>query len=332
MDNARWSIEQANQWYASKPWIVGCNFMPSNAINQLEMWQADTFDRETIDRELSWARDLGFNAVRVFLHDLAWQADPKGFVQRMGQYLEICSRHQISNMFVFFDDCWCADPAIGKQPEPKPFVHNSGWAQSPGYNIPAEPEKWGPLEDYVKDILTNFANDERVLLWDLYNEPSNTNHLENSLPLLKEVFNWARQVNPSQPLTAGIWRVDPQAKAFNDLQANASDIITFHNYQDAEHLSAQITDLRKYQRPVICSEYMIRTTGSIFSACLPVFKQEHVGCFNWGLVRGKTQTYIPWQWDPKDGEPNPWFADILWPDGTPYDQEEYKVIKANTCR
>jgi len=125
-----WSIEKANAWYAKHKWINGANFIPSTAINQLEMWQADTFDPETIDRELGYAENIGFNTTRVFLHSVAWKEDPKGFKDRVNKYLTIANKHHIQTIFVFFDDCWNANPKPGKQPNPKPGIHNSGWIQT----------------------------------------------------------------------------------------------------------------------------------------------------------------------------------------------------------
>ena len=173
MNTSKWSIEKANQWYAEQPWRVGCNFIPSSAINQLEMWQAETFDPDTIERELGWAEELGFNALRVYLHDLLWMQDAQGFKGRIEQFLDTADRHKISTMFVLFDDCWHDDPKLGVQPTPKPGVHNSGWAKSPGSKVIQNPQEWGRLEDYVSDILTTFGNDERVIIWDIYNEPGN---------------------------------------------------------------------------------------------------------------------------------------------------------------
>jgi len=238
----RWAIEEANDWYARQPWLVGCNFIPSSAINQLEMWQAETFDPATIDRELGWAADLGFNTVRTFLHDLAWEADPGGFKQRIGQFLEIASRHGIRPMLVIFDDCWNSDPKVGLQPTPKPGIHNSGWVQSPSVavvnrGVPA----WGRLETYVKDVIGSFAEDERVLLWDLYNEPGNSNNGEKSLPLVQAVFEWARAANPSQPLTVGVWF---ENQALNEFQIAASDVITFHHYWRRKSWSARSQNSR----------------------------------------------------------------------------------------
>ena len=262
MRTEKWSIEKANAWYEKMPWLVGCNFTPSSAINQLEMWQKDTFDPETIKRELNWAAELGFNSMRVYLHDLVWHADAAGFAERIDRYLDISSTFGISTMLVFFDDCWNKNPKIGKQPAPQPGVHNSGWMQSPGEKVVLDPSQWSRLEKYVKEVIEKYANDERVVFWDLYNEPGNTDMFEKSLPLLKKVFEWAREVDPSQPLTAGIW-ID-RTPELNEFQLNESDIISFHNYLDADNLRAQIQDLKKLGRPLICTEYMARINNSLF--------------------------------------------------------------------
>jgi hypothetical protein len=331
----RWPIEKANEWYARQPWLVGCNFIPSSAINQLEMWQAETFDPTTINQELAWAADLGFNTARTFLHDLAWEADPQGFKQRIDQFLDIASRHGIRPMLVIFDDCWNSDPKIGAQPIPKPGVHNSGWLQSPGVAVVNRgPSVWNRLESYVKDIVDSFANDERILLWDLYNEPGNSGNGEKSLRLVQAVFGWARVANPSQPLTVGVWFNNT---ALNEFQLASSDIITFHHYWEPEKLQREITMLKTYGRPVICTEWLARTTGSLVKTNLPVFARENVGCFNWGLVAGKTNTIYQWK-ELKPAQeiidrqigPKVWFHDLFCADGTPYDQTEIEIFKKLT--
>jgi hypothetical protein len=332
---SRWSTEKANDWYIRQPWLVGCNFIPSNAINQLEMWQAETFDPAILDRELGWAADIGFNTVRTFLHDLAWDADPSGFKQRISQFLDIAARHGVRPMLVIFDDCWNSDPKIGPQPAPRPGVHNSGWVQSPGIAVTNQgPSAWRQLEAYVKDILGSFAGDERILLWDLYNEPGNSNNKDKSLPLVEAVFDWAREVNPSQPLTVGVWFDN---EVLNEFQLAASDVITFHHYWEPEKLEREIRKLKAYGRPVICTEWMARTSGSLVNTNLPVFASENVGCFNWGLVAGKTNTIYQWKelnpiQQPIDLEIGPkiWFHDLLCADGTPYDQTEIEIFKKLT--
>lgn len=338
---SRWSIKKANEWYVRQPWLIGCNFIPSNAINQLEMWQAETFDPALIERELKWAADIGFNTVRTFLHDLVWEADPDGFKQRINIFLDIASRHGIRPMLVIFDDCWNPDASIGSQPAPKPGVHNSGWVQSPGLNVVnRDASAWGRLEEYVGDIISSFANDERILLWDLYNEPGNSGNGEKSLPLVESVFKWARAANPSQPLTVGVWFDNED---LNEFQLAASDVITFHHYLPVDHLNRQIGELKKHTRPIICTEWMARTCGSLVDTHLPVFAQKKVGCINWGMVAGKTNTIYQWQtlpghWDPstplieQESEPNVWFHDLLHADGTPYDRTEIDLFKKYSNR
>ena len=121
-----WTKEQANEWYKQWGWLRGCDFIPSTAINQMEMWQADTFDPVTIDRELGWAEEIGMNCMRVYLHHLVWETDKEGFKKRINEYLAIADKHHISTIFVFLDDCWNPVYQAGKQPEPQPGVHNSG--------------------------------------------------------------------------------------------------------------------------------------------------------------------------------------------------------------
>lgn len=325
MTDDRWSVEQAASWYHQLPWLVGCNFTPSTAINQLEMWQSETFDPQTIDKELGWAESLGFTTARVYLHDLVWQNDPQGFKQRIDRFLSIASRHAIKPLFVIFDDCWDQHPASGAQRAPKPGVHNSGWVQSPGTDIVLDPSKWTRLAAYVADILTAFGSDDRILLWDLYNEPGNNDLGERTLPLLQAAFAWARGAKPSQPLSVGVWSDNQK---INDFILSASDVITFHNYEDAESLRRQIDRLKNYHRPLICTEYMARTRSSRFETHLPIFKNEHIGCINWGLVSGKTQTIFPWGSPEGSPEPGEWFHDIFRPDGTPYRQSEVDFIRS----
>ena len=325
-----WTKQQANDWYKKQGWLVGADFLPSTAINQLEMWQAETFDSATIDRELGWAHNIGMNVMRVYLHDLAWQEDPEGFKNRMNRYLAISTKNQIKTLFTIFDDCWNPDPVIGKQPDPKPGIHNSGWVRSPSKSVHDDATQWTYLEKYVKDVLTTFRNDDRVLMWDLYNEPGNSSYNETSMPLLKKIFEWAWTVRPSQPLTAATWYDN---KDFNTFQLANSDIITIHNYNDAENLEKELKEKAKLGRPIVCSEYMARPRNSRFQTHLPIFKKYNVGAINWGLVSGKSNTIYQWSKPIPDGsEPELWFHDIFRKDGTPYDKKETEFIKAITAK
>ena len=321
-----WTAEKANNWYKQQPFITGADFLPSTAINQLEMWQATTFDTATISKELGWAHGIGFNTMRVYLHSVAWKQDPAGFKKRVDQYLGIADRHKIKTILVFFDDCWNKVPVPGPQPAPKPGIHNSGWVQDPGQPMSSDSSLFPGLEKYVTDVMRHFARDKRILLWDLYNEPGNSDKGNLSMPLLKKVFSWARNVNPEQPISAGIWKWD--LIDLNTFQVQNSDVITYHDYEDAAWHQRVIEFLKMHGRPLICTEYMARTRNSTFATILPLLKKYNVGAINWGLVAGKSNTIYAWDTPMKEGgEPALWFHDIFRPDGTPYKQEEVEVIK-----
>ena len=343
----RWSEQQARDWYARQPWLVGSNYNPASAINQLEMWQADSFDPKRIDLELGWAASLGMNTMRVYLHHLLWQ-DPEGFKRRLEQFLTIATKHRIKTIFVLFDSVWDPDPKAGKQRAPRPGVHNSGWMQSPGRAVLQNPSEYPRLEAYVKGVVGAFARDQRVLAWDIWNEPDNVNpgsyeklepqnKVELVLRLLPQAFAWARAANPHQPLTAGVWKGDwstPEKMTEMDrLQIELSDVVTFHNYDSPSELEKRINWLKRYNRPLICTEYMARGNGSFFFGGLMVGKVHHVGMINWGFVQGKTQTHLPWDsWDRPyvDREPSIWFHEVFRNDGTPYIPEEVEFIKRMT--
>jgi Cellulase (glycosyl hydrolase family 5) len=341
----RWTEAQANAWYAAQPWPVGADFLPSTAINELEMWQPDTFDENTIDRELGWAQGIGMNTMRVFLHNLLWEQDPEGFKKRIDIFLTIAARHHIRPMFVLFDSCWDPFPKLGPQHPPIPGVHNSGWVQAPGAAVLEDPTQYPKLDEYVKGVVGAFANDPRILAWDVWNEPDNGNESsyakgdprnknEIVLKLVPQVFAWARSVHPTQPLTSGVWHGDwssletmpPMAR----VQIEESDVISFHDYGWPEHFEQSVKDLQRFHRPIICTEYMARGHGSTFDTILPIAHQYHVGAINWGLVAGKSQTYLPWDsWKRPyvDEQPTIWFHDVFHPDGTPYREREVEIIR-----
>ncbi|HZD33442.1 MAG TPA: cellulase family glycosylhydrolase [Candidatus Angelobacter sp.] len=344
----RWSAEKANAWYQQQPWLVGANYIPASAINELEMWQADTFNPAQIDQELGWAESLGMNTMRVFLHDLLWEQDAKGFQQRLDQFLSIAAKHHIRPMLVLFDSCWDPEPKLGKQPAPKQGVHNSGWVQSPGAKALEDKSQYPRLKAYVIGVVATFANDPRILAWDVWNEPGGfqygyydekepKNKIELVKVLLPQAFAWARSANPTQPLTSGLWEGDwPSAKGptpMEKIQLEHSDILTFHNYSWPENFERRVIWLQKQGRPVICTEYMARSAGSTFDGVLPIAKKHNVGAINWGLVIGKTQTNLPWEsWDHPYvlNQPSVWFHDVFKADGTPYRESEAALIRQLT--
>jgi hypothetical protein len=345
---ARWTEEQANKWYQKQGWLVGANFNPNNAINELEMWQAETFDPARIDTELGWAEALGMNTMRVYLHDLLWQQDSEGFKKRIDTFLSICKKHRIKPILVVFDSCWDPHPKLGPQHPPVPGVHNSGWVQSPGADALQDESQYPRLKQYVQGVIGAFANDDRVLAWDVWNEPNNTNassygKLEPKnkeqlvANLLPQVFAWAREVKPTQPLTSGVWDGDwsPSAKLtdIQKIQLNHSDVISFHNYGWPEDFEQRVQWLQSYGRPLLCTEYMARGNGSTFDTILPIARRYRVAAINWGLVQGKSQTHLPWDSWQKPyviEPPTIWFHEVFYPDGKPYREQEVKLIKELT--
>lgn len=348
---ARWTDAEAAAWFADQPWLVGANFVPSTAINQLEMWQTDTYDEDTIDRELGWGASLGFNTMRVFLHDLLWTEDPQAFLDRIDRFLSVADQHGIAVMLVLFDGVWNPFPVAGPQPEPTPHVHNSQWVQSPGAEILGDLSRHDELEPYVKGVIERFRSDPRVLAWDLFNEPDNPNILsyvdvelspQVKVPaaeaLLRKAFDWARSVGPMQPLTAGLWRGQWADRAalspLNELIVEQSDVVSFHSYASPDEVRELVTQLQQYGRPLLCTEYLARSVGNTFQTVLPIFDESDVGAYNWGLVNGRTQTIYSWfSWVTMDpDEADPWFHDIFRADGTPYDPEEINLIRELTGR
>lgn len=325
--DGRWTEEKACQWGEKWGWRSGCDYIPATAINQIEMWQESSFDPATIDKELGWAEELGFTTMRVYLSSVVWKHEAETFKGTIDKFLNIADSHGIKPVLVFFDDCWNAHSEIGVQPQPKPGIHNSGWVRDPSDDLRKDTLALYPeLEKYVKDILTTFGDDERVLWWDLYNEPGNNGYDMESMPLLKNVFAWAKEVRPSQPISAGIWYAKcPELNAF---QLNNSDIISYHNYSEVNNHQAQIDSLKTFGRPIVCTEYMARRNNSTFQSILPMLKENNVSAINWGFVSGKTNTIFAWS-DPRpdEAEPELWFHDIYRQDKTPFDEAEIAVIK-----
>ena len=343
---AQWTPAEAAEWYADHVPLVGFNYVPRTAVNQLEMWQTETWDPDTIDEELSWAAEIGLNTARVFLHDLLWADDSTLFLQRIDQFLAIADRHGIGVMLVFFDGVWNPDVAPGPQPEPIPGVHNSQWVQSPGRDILADPARHDALAPYVIGVISAFRDDPRVVVWDLFNEPNNPNTLaypdtdlapeikaERALQLLSKATEWALSVNPTQPLTAGVWDGEwgnPEALTpLNAFMLQELDVVSFHTYVEKEVVIEQIAALEGYGRPILCTEYMARPLRNTFADILPLFTEHQIGAYQWGFVNGRSQTIYPWwSWAvPEPMEPDPWFHDLLRADGTPYDPAEIVIIQ-----
>lgn len=251
----RWTKERAWEWYKAVSPIRGVNYVPSTAVNMLEWWQADTFDPKTIDQELGWAHDSGYNSVRCNLSFEVWAADPAGLEDRVDQFLAIAKKHQIGVMLCLFDDINFAqtDPVLGKQPAPLPSVHNSRWVPSPAAAKVTDSAAWPMLEKYVKVIVGKFREDPRVLIWDLYNEPGIG---EKSKPLMEATFKWAREMKPVQPLTTGAWTNHFQGMSLT--MTDLSDVISYHHYGNAAEAEAIIQRFKEHGRPILATETIRR--------------------------------------------------------------------------
>jgi len=362
----RWSKERINKWYAEQPWFVGCNYIPANAINQIEMWQKSTFDSEIIKKELDLAQSIGFNFLRVYLHDLVWANDEQGFYNRIDQFLSICDERGISVSFVFFDDCHHPLGKLGPQPLPVPEYHNSGWLNSPTRDIgraysdgTVSPKDAARLKGYVQGTMKHFKNDPRIAYWELYNEPGRGRGLEGdmastkikntfgdkSAKLLLDAWKWAREVNPSQPMNStaegGVGKKNYKISHMN------SDLGSFHNYSGPRGFERTAKRYAKSGRPAMCTEYLARPHNT-FQKILPILKKYKIGAVNWGFVAGKTGCVYDWKSRVgkdldklrADGNvvkdykkmplPKTWFHEIFKPDHTPYDQAEIDFIKQIT--
>ena len=343
-----WPAERAAAWLRERGWRVGCNFTPSSAASPLEMWQEASFDLATVERELGFAAGLGFTSVRVFLHDLLWTHEQAGFVERLDQFLSAAAHHGIGALLVLFDGVWDPHPQPGSQPEPRPHVHNSRWVQSPGAAILGDPARHDELRPYVQGVLDRFRDDARIDGWDLFNEPDNPNpaYQKREIPdkgvraleLLRKSLAWVREVAPTQPLTTGVWRgswSDPDELSEMDrFCLESSDVVSFHHYGKLPALQRRVAALRRYGRPILCTEFMARGLGSRLDPHLGWLEEAEVGAYCWGLVAGRTQTHYPWDsWaKPYTAEPEPWHHEILRPDGTPYDALEVEFVRALTNR
>ena len=341
----QWTAAAANDWYARQPWIVGNNYIQSNTVNQIEMWQQETFDADRIDLELRWAEDLGINTLRVFLNDQVWEKDPGGYQRRMDRLLKLADKHRMRVIFVLFDSSGDPYPELGRQRQPKPGVRNSLWAQSPGARGLADPKQIQNALAYAKDVVAFFSIDKRVLAWDVWNEPENTNdgrfgsfEPANKLDLVRSMlplaFQFARAGNPTQPLTSGLrtgdWSSPDKLRPVEKIQVESSDVITFQNYDGPREFEKRVKWLQAFGRPVLCTGFLARDQGSTFEAILPIAQKDNVGVIAGDLVQGKTQMWLPWDsWKNPyiDRQPAVWVEDIFESKGPPYRQEEADFIR-----
>jgi len=326
-EGGRWDEQRIWTWFESIGTVKGVNYIPRTAVNSVEMWMEDSFDPETIDEELNWAQDIGYTCIRVQLQFKVWQQDSESFIDRVDELLKIAQRNGLRVTLVLFDDLNIAgqSPQVGPQPEPVPGVYNGRWVPSPSAKAVTDRSQWPALEQYVKDVMGKFKRDSRVLYWDLYNTAGNNGLKEETLPLMDQTFNWARSVNASQPLAVAPWREFNSAMAARKLER--SDLVTFQSFDNVESIEARLLLLQRYQRPIICSDWLMRQVGNDFEQILPLFSIYQVGWFNQGLVSGKTQMQLQQTQYRSEKDPDLWQQDVLHEDGSPYNRTEVELIQ-----
>ena len=325
--NGRWSVEKAKAWSQKQPWIVGCNYVPTYAINQIEMWQKETFRPDIIDRELTLAAQTGFNTIRVFMHHLVWQKERDTFFGNIKTFLDLCEKHGMQVIYTFFTNGGWENSVMGPQPAPTPFTHNSQWRQTPGKeSVMHQPEKWSSMEDYVMDSMTTFRDDPRIRIWDLFNEPANSGDRWMTYGFLQLLWSWARKVNPPAPLTSAVQLLQPMLQPISSFLVENSDILSFHCYSGLKTMTNFVQTLQAYRRPIVCKEWLARPGCNVFDT-LPYFQENNVGAVHWGLIPGKLQTQYPWGWNESKGEPKVWHHDIYHENHTPYDPKEIELFQ-----
>lgn len=349
--NGVWNKERAWEWYNARPWIRGCNFMGSDCANRIDQWQEYGFEErfQTADRELKLVAETGFNSIRIIMDFFVWKHERAGYMQRLERYIALAAKYGITCTIVFGNDCMPVKAEalsrlkLGEQEWHLGWhggrkVSQHGTFGEAGYHLLDEPELALEHYEWVREIVDTYKNDERILMWDVFNEPGNSNRKNMSLPHLKKFFEIIREINPIQPLTAGIFTCDGKVDELPEIQRFAldnSDIVSFHNYGSYETNVCLLKRLKKLGRPIVNTEWLARCLHNNVQEIYPLFYLEKVGCYCWGFVVGKYQTHEPWNsvWDQYEKNPNldwdftKWFHDLYRPSLHPYDPKEIELIK-----
>ena len=350
--SGRWSKERVWEWYNKQPWMRGCNFMGSDCANRIDQWQALGFEEriKTADRELKLAAETGFNTIRIILEYIVWRDDHDAFMERLDRYLDTAYQYGIRAMIVFGNDCLVtkdnpySNLQLGVQKYDWGYHGGRKWSQhsdrdkanEPGYSLLDEPDQAVRIYEWVREIIEKYKNDDRVVFWDLYNEPGNSRRTHITMPHLKKFFEIARDVNPMQPLTSAIWHFpSPKMPEVELFCLENSDVISYHSYGPYTQNIKFIQALKQHERPILCTEWLGRTFQNRVQEMFPLFFLEKIGCYCWGFVAGLYQTYEPWEavWERyKNGTATDidftvWFHDLYRPSLRPYDPHETDLIK-----
>ena len=351
----KWSEEKVWKWYNQRPWIRGCNFMSSDCANRADQWQEYGFEErfETTKRELKLVKETGFNSIRIIPEFIVWLKEHNGFMERFERYIEEAHKNGISCMVVLGNDCMPPKEEalkrmnLGEQHVDWGYhggrkVSQHGVINGAGYSLLDEPEYAEKYYEFVREIVTKYKDDERIIIWDVFNEPGNSNRKSMSLPHMMKFFEIIRNIDPIQPLTVGIWSQTINFDNLLDIEKiglENSDIITYHNYNNYENNIEEMHLLKKLGRPVINTEWLARCCKNTVEEMFPLYFLEKIGCYCWGFVAGKYQTYEPHNSVWYNYKDNPdaylnwdfdfskWFHDLYRPSLNPYVPKEIYLIK-----
>lgn len=263
-------------------------------------------------------------------------------MERFERYIAFCHEYVMSAMIVLANDCMPPKTELWKMPYvgeqqydigyhggKKHSQHGSHSGPAPHFYLDDDKTRDNYFE-MIREIVSKYKDDERICIWDVYNEPGNSRRRDITLPNLKAIFSIVREIAPSQPLTCGVWNIsgDPNT-ALDEPQQYAldnSDIISYHCYKEySEHVKI-IKRLKKEGRPLLNTEWLGRCFNNDVFSLFPLFYLEKIGCYNWGFVAGKYQTYEPWEgtWEQYTENPSMnvdftvWFHDLYRPNHRPY--------------
>ena len=315
---------QAAEPHRTSRW-VGANYTPAGCVNAVQLWHE--FPAEVIQRELAAAKEhFGITSLRVYLHNIPFDAEKDRFLQRIEEFLALCDRHGIKPGFVFFDDCWNHEGITLRSRPPVKGRHNGRWAACP-QDVQRTEEKLPELKRYIQDVVRAHRRDGRVLWWEIYNEPRMKS--DYSARLRKLGYRWAKEVGPIQPVIC-CWDDSPE-----------TDVVDAHNYGNNFSAWDRQADLNP-RKGTVFTEAGARWFAPRRS------NGEPIEVIDWLQRRKAAGKYVPgvylcwelmvgnsncrWYWGTKDGTPEPTipWCGLMWPDCTPVSLAEAEAVRHYT--
>lgn len=344
----RWTAEEATEWYEAFPWIRGCNFIGSDCAGRIDMWQSYRSEEHfaTAERELALAEKIGFNSIRLLVEFDVWYQEHDAFTENLERYIALAASHGLSVVIALANEAAISRGEFSLKPlgeQSYALGYHQGrlplspeQAAKPGIH-PLEVEPWkSHYLRMVREIVEKYRDDERVVMWNVYNEPGIIIG-ERAIPLLSALFETVRACDPVQPLAADVWHPVKGGEISNPIDKvsfELSDVISFHSYTAYRWFVPQIEALKKLGRPIFLTEWLNRISHNDVAEIYPLLYLEKIACYCWGFVVGKTQTNEPWDslWLQYENGTHPeldftkWQHDLFRPSLHPYDPHEIEII------